>query len=196
MRDFSEIQAALGLKKLIGSQLGTLYLPLPESGEPRAMVRHFDRDLPPSLAEAFADLGRASQAWINRHPEIAGLVRVEQPIEVGRDFVARLHHVYSTSTRSYLGDDPVEDDDDEEYEYHPPEAPPELERMRSAFRAAIGASDDPRDAIVEAVLARSVIEPSGKTFFDEQEGKFIVVEPKPLVEEVQRWAALKASPPA
>jgi len=43
------------------------------------------------------------------------------------------------------------------------------DRMRRAFRAAIGASDDPRDAIVEAVLARSVL---------------------------QRWAALKASPPA
>lgn len=180
MRDFVDIQQALGLKKFLGSPLGTLYFVPVAPDAPRLMVRHFDRELPVALVEPFAELMRTAQEWIERHPALSRLVRVEQPIEVGRDFIARTHHTYYTSTDAYV------DWED------PPEPPEELEQMRSAFRAAVGRSADPRDAIIEAVLARSLLEPTGKTFFDEEEGRFIVVEPKPAREDLERWAALAA----
>ena len=178
MRDFEEIRNALGLKKFLVSPLGTLHFVPSRPDGPRIMVRRFDAELSPDFAAPFADLVRATEAWVERHPAVAALVRVETPIEVGRDFVARAHLTYSAHTRSY-----VESDD-------PPPVPAELETMRSAFRAASGTSADPRDALVEAVLARSLLEPTSKTVFDEGEGKFIVVEPKPTREEVERWASL------
>lgn len=180
MREFADIQQALGLKKFLGSPLGTLYFVPVAPNAPRLMVRHFDRDLPVALVGPFAELVRAVQQWIERHPALARLVRVEQPIEVGRDFIARKHHTYYTSTDAYV------DWED------PPEPPEELKQMRSAFRAAVGQASEPQDTIIEAVLARSLLEPTGKTFFDEEDGLFIVVEPKPTREDLERWAALAA----
>ena len=71
-----------------------------------------------------------------------------------------------------------------------PEIPDELELMRDAFRAAAGASDDPMDALVESVLARSLLEPAGKIYFNELTGKFVVVEPRGSRDELQRWVDL------
>jgi hypothetical protein len=183
MREFADIQRDLGLKKFLDSPLGTLYFVPFAPGAPRVIVRHFDSELPPTLVEPFADLVRAAQQWIEHRPELARLVRVEQPVEVGGDFVARKHHTYYTSTDAYV-----------EWE-DPPEPPEEFEQMRSAFRAAVGESADPKDAIIETVLARSLLEPTGKTYFgesdkNESEGQFIVVEPKLTREDVERWAAL------
>jgi hypothetical protein len=183
MREFAAIQRELGLKKFLDSSLGTLYFVPFAPGAPRVIVRHFDSEIPPTLVKPFADLVRAAQQWIEHRPELARLVRVEQPIEVGRDFIARKHHTYYTSTAAY------EDWED------PPAPPEELEQMRHTFRTAMGRSVDPRDAIIEAVLKRSLLEPTGKTYFgtsdkSESEGQFIVVEPKLTHEDVERWAAL------
>ncbi|MBD2767336.1 hypothetical protein IC235_05465 [Hymenobacter sp. BT664] len=178
MRKFADIQGEIGLQKFLDSPLGTLYFVPAAPGAPRVMVRHFDTDIPTTLVKPFADLVQAAQQWIGYHSELVRLVKVEQPIEVGRDFVARPHHTYYTSIRAYV-----------EWE-DPPEPPDELEQMRSSLRAVLGKSVEPRDIIIETVLARSLLEPTGKTFFDESEGQFIVVEPKLTREDVARWAAL------
>lgn len=181
MREFTDIQRELGLKLFLESPWGTLYFVPIAPGSPRILVRHFDSELPADLAAPFGDLMRATQSWVERHPQLERLVRVLQPMEVGRDFVAREHLVYYTSTSTY-----VESDDS-------PEPPPELDEMRNVFRGLIGASADPKDVIIESVLARSLLEPSAKTVFTEDEGKFLVVEPKPTRDELERWAALPAS---
>jgi hypothetical protein len=181
MREFKDIYRDAGLKKFLESSLGTLYaVPVTrENPRPRRlMVRHFDSKLPVALVGTFADLVRATQSWVERHPQLERLVRVLQPIEVGKDFIAREYLVYYTSTSTY-----VESED-------PPEPPPELEEMRDIFRGIIGTSADPKDVIIESVLARSLLEPSAKTVFTEDEGKFLVIEPKPTREELERWAAL------
>jgi hypothetical protein len=181
MRDFNAIHQELGLKKFCESPLGTLYFVPSRPGSQRVMVRRFDSELPASLANSYADFIQATQHWLERRTELSRLVRVLQPIEVGKDFVARPHLSYYTSTSTYVTSD------------DPPEIPEALEEMRNAFRAAIGTSADPREDIIEAVLARSLLEPSGKTVFFESEGRFVVVEPKPTREELERWAALTAS---
>lgn len=180
MRKFTEIQHELGLKKFLASPLGTLYFVPFAPGFPRVMVRHFDNELTSTLVKPFAELVQASQNWLERRPELARLVKVEQPIEVGHDFIARPYHMYYTSTDAYV------DWED------PPEPPEELEKMRSALRAEIGQSDDPRDAIIEAVLARSLLKPTGKTYFGDDD-QFIVVEPKVTREDLECWSALQSS---
>jgi hypothetical protein len=180
MREFADIQRESGLKKFLDSQLGTLYMIRDASGGPRVMVRHFDRDLPTTLVRPFADLIKAAHMWIEARPELAHLIRVERPIEVGLDFIARPFHIYYGSLRAYT------DWED------PPEPPKELELMRNAFRAAVGKSTKPKDAIIEKVLARSLLEPTNKTYFDESKRQFFVVEPKLTREDVELWAAQSA----
>jgi hypothetical protein len=177
MRNFADLQRELGMKKFLASRNGTLYFVPGALGDRAIIARHFDRDLPVTLVAPSADLTRAAQRWIDRHPEVARLARVAQPTEVGHDFIVRPHFVYTTATRAY------EEDED------PPPPPAELDELRRAFSAARAQSDDPRDAIVETVLARSLLEPTGKTF-QADDGRFTVVELKPTAEELQRWAGL------
>lgn len=181
MREFADIQTELGLQEFLDSPLGTLYFIPFTPGGPRVMVRHFDSSLPTTLVKPFVDLIQAVHHWVEDRPLLAHLVTVEQLIEVGKDFVARPHHFYHTSTRAYV-----------DWEY-PPEPPEELEQMRSILRAEIGQSDNPKDAIIEAILARSLLEPTGKTYFKESEGKFIIVEPTLTREDVECWATLSTS---
>jgi hypothetical protein len=178
MREFTDLRNEPGLKKFLDSQLGTLYMMLDTRGFPQLIVRHFDRDLPPAWAKANYDFVQAMQQWVERHPELARLVKVEQPTEVGRDFISRPYHIYHTSTDAYTN---WED---------PPPPPEELEQMRTTFREAIGKSNRPGDAIIEKVLEKSLLQPTGKTYFDENEKQFVVVEPKFGRDDIERWLSI------
>jgi hypothetical protein len=178
MRKFIEIQQELGLKKFISHPLGTLYFVPFEPGSRDIMVRHFDGELTVDFVIPFANLVQATQQWIEHRPKLARLVKVEQPIEVGYDFIARPFHIYYTSTDAYV-----------EWE-DPPDPPEELEHMRTLFRKEIGKSNNPKDILIETVLVKSLLEPSYKTYFAESKGQFIVVEPKLTQEDIEQWNTL------
>ena len=178
MRKFNEIQQELGLKEFLLTSLGTLYYIPSAPGTPRVRVRYFDSDPLIVLVKPFVDIVQATQEWIEHRPKLASLVKVEQPIEVGYDFIARLHHIYCTSTETYVNWD------------NPPEPPEELEQMRTIFRKEIGKSNNPKDILIETVLAKSLLEPSYKTYFAERKGQFIVVELELTPEYIQQWHAL------
>jgi hypothetical protein len=180
MRTFDDIRREPGFKRFLGSRHGTLYTIDDATGYPRLMVRHFDRDLPPVLIKPYAELIQAVYQWVEARPELARLLSVERPIEVGVDFIARPFHVYYGSLEAYT-----------EWE-DPPEPPEELEQMRSAFRAAVGKSTDPRDAIVEEVLSRTLLGLTTKTYFRDNKHRFFMIEPKITREDVERWAALSS----
>jgi len=175
MRSFAEISHTAGLQKFLESSSGTLYFDA-ERPALTMIVRHFDRDLPPAVVRPFAEMNAAAQRWLAAHPEVARYVRLEPPIEIGEDFVARPHHVYYQSLRSY--DEPDEDD--------PVEPPDELAPMRQAVRAALGHPASEREQIVETVLARSLLGPTGKTYIGDD--RFIVVELSPTRAELERFA--------
>lgn len=178
VRTFEGIRNEYGLRRFLASRLGTLHYVPSAPGSARLMVRRFDAELPPRMAAHYADVVRAAAAWVDRHERLRQLVRVEVPVEVGEDFVARPHHTYITSIDAY-----------EEWE-DPPAAPPELGVMRDAARAAIAGAADERDGIIARVLTRSLLEPTGKTYFNEAEGRFVIVDPKMEPADVQQWAAL------
>jgi hypothetical protein len=180
MRAFTDVAAEHTLQKFLDSPFGTLYFVPYARGAPSLVVRRFDGEWPPALAGSYADLMRGAQQWIERHPDLARLVQVEQPLEVGRDFVARKHLRFHVPTTAYVNWD------------DPPEPPAELEAMRAAFRAARRDAADERDQLIAAILARSILEPSGKTFFLPDEQQFIIAEPKPTRGEIERWAELTA----
>ena len=177
MRDFDQIRRELSLVNFVGSSNGNLFVVPVAPGAPRVVVRRFDRELPAGLIPAYASLLRAAGFWIERDPVLARVVRVEQPTEIGLDFIARPHHL-GTPLSSYS------DDED------PAEPPDEFAPMQSRFRALTAAASEPRDTLVAEVLARSILEPSGKTFYSFPESKFVVADIKPTRGELERWAGL------
>lgn len=183
MRDFEGARAELKLQPFLASPLGQLYLRPPSDGRVGVIARRFDPDHR-ARAGALASLLGAAQRWIERHDPLARLLRVEQPVEVGHDFVARPHHVYHTSTDAYV------DDED------PPEPPPEFAAMRAAFKAAVAGASTESERLLVSILTRAAVEPTGKTYFNEAEGRFIAVDLSPRAEELDRWAELTARAPS
>ena len=178
MRTFTEIRDELALKQFLDSPLGTLYFVPAAPGSPRIMVRHFDRALPARLVAPYARFLRALHDWVDERPIISYQILIEQPIEVGSDFIARKHHTYYTSTSAYT------DWQD------PPEPPEQLAEMRRDLRDEIAEdAATPRDILITQVLTRSLLEPTGKTFYDDLQ--FVVVEPRFIPEDIEEWARLE-----
>jgi hypothetical protein len=187
MRDFETARTDLGLVPFLDSALGSLYLRPPSPDRPALVVRHLE-GAQTGRAAALAGLLGAAQRWVEGHHEVARLLRVEQAVEVGVDFVARPHHVYYTSTRAYVRtNDPDADEEDDE---DPPEPPPELDALRRAFAQAAGENATEMERLLVGVLARSVMDATGKTYFHEREGRFIAVDLSPRPDELDRWAEL------
>jgi len=174
MTDFTHVEQQRGLRRYLASSLGTLYFNAAE----RIIVRRFDGALPPALRPAYTDLTAATQKWIDRHPRVAELARVQQPIEAGTDYVVRPLFPYTSTGTYYDLDAPVD-------------PPAEWARLFDAVGDAAPPAD-PREVIVANVVRRSLLEPNGKAYFDADEGRFVVVEPRLTAEDVRTWAELDA----
>jgi hypothetical protein len=176
MRTFSELATAYNLREFLASPNGTLYFNPRAyiSPEPPLVVRRFNSNLPANLVQPYAHFTQASQRWID-DCNIGVLVRIDQPLEIGQDFIARKHHAYQTSTRSYA-----------DWEGPPP--PAELWELRERFCRNARNTFTQSDRLITIVLARNILEPSGKTFFDDSEGRFIIVDLKLEKEELEWWA--------
>lgn len=176
-RDFAALAAEQPLERFLGSRWGTLYFVPPGPGRRLMLVRRFDGEWPPGLIGPYVDLLDAAQRWIEARPEIAGLVRVDQPIEVGRDFVARPHRLYHVSLDSY-----------DEGTIEPPK---ELELLRGRLTQMLEApaSGGERETILRRAIARSVLETTDKTYWKSDERRFVIVEPRLTTELLERWAS-------
>lgn len=177
MREFADIERQLQLMKFTDSVNGTLYCVPVSPGAPRLIVRRFDRALPPSLVSAYARLIADAAGWIAADPELAKLVRIEQPAEIGSDYIAR-RHVNATSLDAFLETDPEED---------PPEPPPELSQMQARFRERTKLAGSAREALLISILERSLLERSRKTFYDSEAEQFVVADLRPTRDELERW---------
>lgn len=181
MRDFHEIQTEHGLQGFLASEMGSLYFRPGATFDDRLMVRHFDGAIAPELTASYADLVHAVENWVMTRPDVARWVRVEVPVEVGHDFIARPHPIYYTSTASYG-------------EADAPPAPPQLEQMRAVVRRALATGDERADPQVSEVLHRvvttSLLEPTGRTYYDDVADEFVVVEPKIDERDAREWHAL------
>lgn len=180
MRDFTDIQRELALMPFLNSANGSLYCVPVGPGAPRLIVRRFDRALTPAMIPVYVDLLAAAQRWIAADPELAQLVHVEQPSEVGHDFIAR-PHLNATPLDAYLAGDPEDD---------PPDPPDELALMQTRFRARTAAASDLREELLTTILTRSVLAPTYKTMYSLAESRFVVVDLKPTRAELERWREL------
>jgi hypothetical protein len=183
MRDFNEVRSALGLRKFLDSTMGTLYFSPAAQGADRVLVRHFDSAASSDLTAVYADLIQAVADWVDAAPDVARYVRVERPLEVGSDFIMRPYPIYYVSTDAY------------DYSDEAPQPPPELYEMRKSVRAAVtgkvtGLNPD-ENAVIGRVVGASLLEPTGRTYFNEADDLFVVVEPKIDAADVLDWASAR-----
>jgi hypothetical protein len=174
---FKDIQQARELIPAHYSPLGTVYVS-PGTRLPIYAVRHFDKELLPDMVPAYAGLIRAVGEWVEARPTVKRWVDVRQPIEVGGDYVMRHWERYYYSLRSYDRPDKVS----------PVPVPDELPIMREVVEAALQEPMREQEMIIADVIRRSLLGPSGKTMIEDDDGPFIIVEPKLIVDDVLHWA--------
>lgn len=176
--DFAHLVARRRLRRFLTSDPGTLYFDPEDSSTGGSLVRYFDQPAGSSFATTYAAVIASVADWLASRPELADLVDVEPVTHVGADYIARPHAIYHISTESYAH---VEDG---------VPAPRELAEMRERVGAALQAlASDGRDGVLAGVVRRTLLEPTGRVYFDDVRRRFIVVEPKVQAEDVSRWGA-------
>jgi len=181
MKTFDDLRASRSLERFLGGPMGTLYFDPTSTWSDRVLVRHFDSTYLPEDVAAYADLIKAVKDWVRGHFEVNTWVHLHEPIEVGADYLVRPYPMYQYSTDSYDG------------AAGSPPAPDELAQMQQAVRAALSQDQNPSGSaeVIARVVARSLLEPTGRTFFDENNRRFIVVEPKIDRVDVDEWVTMR-----
>lgn len=176
MKNFEDVSKENELKPWLKTSLGELFYGKKNG---RILVRRFPNS---ELARSYVEIWRAVHDWVRERPNVDMLAAIVLPSEIGGDFVAREH---------YLGKPTAEllDEDDGENEAMKDHLPPEFFRHQVEIANALNAERGTRQAIIESVIRASLTEPRGKTFFDFTNGKFIVVEPKISLLDIEGWSS-------
>jgi hypothetical protein len=175
MRTFEELKKEKSIKRFLASELGTLYF---EPDAPRDMgviVRHLDSKLTIELLPVYVHLYHSIQQWIEIHPEVNSYVFMANLIEVGEDYLILPFYEYHVSNRRYF---------EEGENYLEPEE--EYEPMIEAVTKELGTASD-QEGVISKVLRRSLLEPTGKTFFEDDIDKYVIVEPKVTIADIEQW---------
>ena len=170
MRTFNEFAQDRAIKKYLTSSIGVLFYGADNAG--RIIVRKFPSG---SVANIYVEIFYAVKKWIDERRDICGIVDMLLPFEIGMDFVAREYQIY-TSTDELL---------DEERDIN---LPSEFFSQQRVIKNALVGSGGSRNKVVEHVIQNSFLEPTGKTYFDFSQNKFVIVEPKILPIDIELWS--------
>ncbi len=169
MRTFEEFAQDRPIGKYLTSSIGILFYGADESG--RVIVRKFPSE---RLRNIYVEILYSVRNWIDETQGMSRIVNMLLPFEIGIDFVAREHQIY-TSTDELL---------DDESGIHPPG---EFFSQQQMIRSALTGNGQARNKVVEHVIQNSLLEPAGKTYFDFTGKKFVIVEPTILPIDVELW---------
>jgi len=170
MRTFADLRASERLVHARDTELGAEYWV--EGGGPR--VRLFERGA--EALTAFVVLHRYAHLWIHRDYEHDAwhLIEVDEPIEVGADFVVMPRRAGNSIASFERGEDRAE-------------PPPELAAMRRAVQAITAAATEPLDRWVGELVSRRVLDPDPNTILMWAERRFYVQDLAPSPDELDAW---------
>ena len=114
--------------------------------------------------------------WIDDKPKVKKYVLMPPLLEVGKDYFIRRFYVYDITTRDYM--------DKEDGDYVEP--PALFEEMRNVVSQELKEMSG-SESIIQRVLRKSLLEPTSKTIFDSRINKFIIVEPKISLTDLNEW---------
>jgi len=95
------------------------------------------------------------------------------------DFITRTHHVYYVSVDDYF-------DDDTSYEI-----PSQFQLLKDVFIALQKNEMTKQDKFLFGILEKSFILPTSKTYFNNSMEKFINVDPKMDINDLNEWNSMK-----
>lgn len=169
MKNFEEFTRERPVRKYLISNIGMLFYGADDAG--RIIVRKFPSN---DMVSIYMEIFYSIRAWIDKRKNISEIVDVLIPFEIGLDFVAREHQIY-TSTDELLNEE------------NDISLPDEFFFLQQMIKAELGSCGVGRDKIVEHVIQNSLLEPTGKTYFDFSRKKFVLVEPKILPIYIDMW---------
>jgi hypothetical protein len=176
MQKFSDIEKKFQLRIFSRSRRGYLYVFKPDLQD-YMVIRHFNGELRPNFTQVFAEIVENVNHWVVSHKLLHEYVEVEVVREIGEDFIILPYH------KSYSTLSAIEQWDEELI-------PKELESMRKILRSKIGNPRNEKEKIIVEILVRSLLEPSGKTWFNEGLNKFIISEPRITQEHLEKWSKI------
>lgn len=158
------------------SEFGSKYVDTNFPRNEMIVIRHLNTELAVKLFPIYEDLYTSITNWVNDNQKLRNFVSVPNLVEVGKDYFIRPFFVYDVSIRDYM------DEKDEDYV-----APPQLfEDMKNVISQEL-TKEVGREGIIQLILRKSLLEPTGKTFFSYKINKFIIVEPKILLADLDKW---------
>ena len=177
MREFSDIEKKYQLRPFLRGRRGYLYVfkSSPSQVWHDMVIRHFNGELKPEFTRDFAEIVEEIHQWVSSKKLLHKYVEVELVREVGEDFIILPYH--KTYSSLYVMEE-WEDD----------LIPEELHIMRKIFRSEIGNPGNEKEEIIEEILVRSLLEPSGKTWFNDLISIFIISEPRIKQEHLEKWS--------
>ncbi|NHZ82060.1 hypothetical protein F2P44_22675 [Massilia sp. CCM 8695] len=170
MRTFKEISQERVLIEYMPSGIGDMYYSADQTG--RFIIRKFASE---EIANIYMEILYSFNNWINDRKEIRALVEAGLPVEIGTNFVMRPHQIYTSTSQLR----------DEESDVILPD---DFFNNLRLIKAAITGVGDPRKMVIENIIRNTLIEPTGKTYFDFSENKFGVAEPKISPIDMKRWS--------
>ncbi len=180
MKSFQEIKDELGLERFTWSEFGTMYFKSSSIPEEKRVVRHLDQALTVELLPVYTNLYHAIEKWIEDHLVIS-MYAVLPSIEVGPDYIIRPFYSYYVSLRNYLYDQ------EEEGYIEPPDL---YEEMLEEIGDLLHQPMEGKDQVIQRILRKSLLEPTGKTIYDSKRAMFIIIEPKVSLEDLEEWKQL------
>ena len=186
MKSFEEFKTNVNLVRFIGSNFGTMYFEPNLPNDKDYIIRHLDAELTEELLPVYVQLYNAINQWIESNSRMREYIFMPDLIEVGKDYIVRPFFIYQNDVRNYFDEDePVE----------PPKRYFEMihafsEEMIRVFVENEG-MDPTKITIIKRVLRKSVFGFSGKTIFRYKVNKFLLVEPKISIADLEEWQSIK-----
>ncbi len=180
MSVFQEIKEKRGLKRFLGSDLGTMYFNPDLLPQNDIIVRHFDSKLGSKDLTSYVKLYNKVILLIN-NSSLINFVDIFPLVEVGHDYVSRPFHIYDFPTSAYF-DEEVRDD------FIPQKL---MHEIRNHVEALKSATVSAKQQLVMKVIYNSLVAPSNKTYFNSPSNKMVLVEPTIKVEDIIEWDQLE-----
>ncbi|MGX7666023.1 hypothetical protein [Flavobacterium pedocola] len=185
MKTFEDLKKETPLKRFIENEFGTLYIQQDYQNGKDAIIRHFDKEVLPEFIPTYILLYDELVKWIDSKPDIKEYVFIPKLLEVGDDYTMRSFYVYYNHIRSYTD------------EYEPIVPPSEYYGMINMVSYELSEDYEAdnylsnEENIIHRIIRKSLLGGTGKTFFDDELQKFIIVEPKISITDLQEWKQKK-----
>jgi hypothetical protein len=175
MRTFADLCASEDLLRADDSELGPVYW-APRGERPGGRIRVFDR---PADRATYIAMHEHAHLWIHRDYEHDAwwVIDVDEPAEVGSDFVIMPRRVGNTLESFTSTDDPAQ----------PLER---LVELRTLMPELIAAARDPADHLIARIVAGRVAQPDANTIYVWADQRFYIQDLAPSSEELRAWRAL------